>query len=145
MDEFLGMAVWILMAFLMVNASIMWFQTSDTFVDNGLNGIGVNDQNLININELDSLQGTDCSTVSSDLLQYPTCILGNTTNFVTTVIGWFWNLFTAWNNVLLLITSGLGSIGNLVYIILMPFFAIVEVFAIMVILLKLAGLVRGGS
>jgi len=146
MDEFLNLAIWVLMAFLMVNAGIMWFQGSDTFIDNGLNGVGAVNQNIVNVENTDSLQGTtDCSTVSSDILQYAPCVLGQTYNLITSVVGWLWNLLTAWTSVLFLITNGLGSIGLLVQVILFPFFALVEVFAILVLFLKFAGIVRGGS
>ena len=53
MEQFLNIAVWILMAFLMINASIMWFQSSDTFTDYGLGGTNVQAQNIVDIDALE--------------------------------------------------------------------------------------------
>ena len=143
MDEFLGLAVWILMAFLMVNASIMWFQSSDTFIDNGLNGVGAENQNII---DYDNIRvDSNSSTVTSTESQYPSGTLGETIGLVTSGVGWLWNLLTAWFSVILLITIGLGTIGTLIQVILIPFFALVEAFAIMVLTMKVAGIIRGGS
>ena len=143
MDEFLGLAVWILMAFLMVNAGIMWFQGSDTFVDNGLNGVSAVNQDIVDYNGLRI--DSSGSNVSAEETQYPFGLITDTLGLVTSGVGWLWNLLTAWVSVLYLITSGLGSIGVLMQVILIPFFALTEVFAIMVLSMKIAGIIRGGS
>jgi len=143
MDEFVGIAIWILMGFLMVNASIMWFQSSDTFAEFDLNGTGMKTQDAV---DYESVNTTDnCSTVSNNLLQYAPCVLSQSFGLVTGVTAWLWNLLTAWVSVLDLSLTNLGSIGYLMKIILIPFFALVQIFAIMVIGLRLAGIVRGGS
>jgi len=123
----------------------MWFQGSDTFTDNSLNGIGTQSQNIVDTSNLQDLQTTTCDTSSNLLLQYAPCVLGQTLSLVTGALGWLWNLLTAWISVLSLSLSGLGTIGVLMSVILIPFFALTEVFAIIVIMLKLAGIIRGGS
>jgi hypothetical protein len=143
MDEFLGLAIWILMAFLMVNASIMWFQSSDTFINNGLNGVGATTQTIVDYNGLQP--DSSGSTATSEENQFPPGNLSDTFGLVTGAIGWFWNLLTAWVSVIFLITSELGEIGVLMQVVLIPFFALTEVFAIMVLAMKIAGIIRGGS
>jgi hypothetical protein len=150
MDDFLNIAIWVLMAFLMINASLMWFQSSDTFTDNpSLGGTGVQAQNIVDIDDFkDSQTLSACATVSSNLFALPPCILEQMFNVIklgTGVLGWLWGLLTAWITVLNLSLNGLGTIGDLMKVILIPFFALVEVFAIVVITMKVAGIVRGGS
>ena len=151
MDDFLNIAIWILMSFLMINASIMWFQGSDTFTDNPSlnNGTGMQPQNVVDIDEFKTTQTLSaCATVSSNLFALPPCILEQMFNVIklgTGVLGWFWGLLTAWITVLNLSLNGLGTIGDLMKVVLIPFFALVEIFAIVVITMKVAGIVRGGS
>jgi hypothetical protein len=143
MDDFLNIAIWILMSFLMINASIMWFQSSDTFTTYGLDGTGYQEQNIIDYNGLGI--DVDASTVTSDELQYPPGILTNVLDLGTSITGWFWNLLTAWITVLNLTLSSIGAVGTLMKMVLIPFFVLVEIFAIIVIAMKIAGIIRGGS
>jgi hypothetical protein len=157
MDEFVGIAIWILMGFLMVNASIMWFQSSETFIEFDRAGTAMKPSNIATTDEIANLQTRqDCSTVSNNLFQYAPCFLGNLISNVTggltealgTVsasLSWFWNLLTAWVSVLSLALDNLGTIGQLMKVIFIPFFALVQIFSIIVITMKIAGIVRGGS
>lgn len=154
MEEFTSIAIWVLMIFLAINASIIWFDNSSTFTDNGLStGITSNDSFGINdINESSqSYYKTDCSTSTSNALDYSLCTLSSVGNVVTSVVTLpgrivegLWLLLTAWvsllNTILLPVPGGSMFIN-----ILVPFFGLIEFVAIFIITMKIAGIIRGGS
>lgn len=154
MDEFTGIAIWVLMTFLVVNAAIVWFDSSSTFQTMNLDiGVAQNDafgQTDTNTSA-NSYYQQDCSTATSNAVDYSLCLvgsIGDTINTVTSlpgkIIGSLWTLLTAWVglfNAILLPVPG----GTLFINILVPFFGLIEFIAIFVILMRVAGIIRGGS
>lgn len=156
MEEFTSIAIWVLMAFLVVNTSIIWFAGSDTFSSNANFAIaGLTPNNSFEIDDMNDLQNAYYNQECADALpsdpEYSGCLISNLANTFNQAIsipgklvGSLWTFLTAWYN---LLTSVLGSVpgGDLFLAILVPFFALVEFTAIFVILLKIAGIIRGGS
>ena len=44
MDQFLDIAIWVFMTFMIVNAGVYWFAQQDTMVDNGLAVAGITER-----------------------------------------------------------------------------------------------------
>jgi len=154
LEEFTSIAIWVLMAFLVVNTSVIWFSSSDTFTENAslqIAGItpdssfGATDIN----NSLTGFFGEDCSTASASDLAYSSCLLSsinplNPNSIPGKMISGLWMLLTAWINLLTAILIGIPG-GDLFLAILIPFFGIIEFAALYVILAQIAGIIRGGS
>lgn len=150
MDEFTNIAIWVMIAFISINATVIWFSTSTTFTEHGLSGQGLTATTMGSASELNSLQtttffGIDCSGSSANPFLYAPCFIVkviDTFNFVTNYI---WNLLTAWVGLLDFVLSPFGSVGELFKMLFIPFFALVEITAIFVILLRVAAIIRGSG
>jgi hypothetical protein len=150
MDEFTGIAVWVLMAFLIVNASIMWVGSDPFMAYNNVGVTALTTSTMGTIADANSSNtitvfGASCSQATSDPIIIVGCGLANTVSTFAKVSQYFWGMLTAWVGVLNVILNPLGSIGVLFKNILIPVFALIEIFAIAVLLLRVAGIVRGGS
>lgn len=145
MEEFTNYAIWILMVFLSVNAAIIWFADTSTFDDNGFaTGIQTDDTyNTADVNALTgSFFGVSCDTANSNVLLYAPCALIQAQLVADNVIGSIWGLLTRWQGLLTSVLSPLPG-GALIVGILIPFFSLIQIMAILVIILKLAQIVRG--
>jgi hypothetical protein len=148
MDEFTSIAIWLLIIYLSINTCIIWFSTSTTFSDNGLGISGLTADNSYGQADLNSTKlsffGTDCSSASPTDLAFAPCFLLQTTSMFSKIINSLWTFLTAWVNLLTVIFSPIPG-GNLFLGLLIPFFGLIEATAIFVILMRLAGIIRGGS
>jgi len=156
LEEFTSIAIWVLMAFLVVNISIIWFAESDTFSDNAslqISGLTPNDTfGVTDLNTAaDAYYNDECSTATASDPQYTGCIiqgLSNTIGSLVTlpgkILGSLWTLLTAWYYLLIAVLGGVPG-GSLFIAILVPFFGIIEFVAIFVITMQIAGIIRGGS
>jgi len=148
MEEFTSIAVWILITFLAINAGVFWFANTDTFIDNGL-AIGIAEDTSFNASSVGDLNasffGTDCSTVSATDLAIAPCAFLQVGSFTTKIYGALWNFLTGWVNLLNAILPNWIPASGLFKAILIPILAVIQIFSIFVILLKVAGIVRGGS
>jgi hypothetical protein len=148
MDEFTSIAIWLLATFLLINTGIIWFAGQPGLPD-GMNlNIGTNTS--FNEADLDSTKatffGTDCTSVNPLDLAYAPCFLIQTTSMFSKFINSLWTFLTAWTTLLEAVLTPIpGGIGILIKSILIPFFGIVEAAAIFVILMRIAGIIRGGS
>lgn len=154
LEEFTSIAIWVLMAFLVVNSCIIWFATSETFTENsslqiaGLSADSSFGQTDIN-NSITGLFGEDCSSAGASDASYSSCLLSsinplNSQSMPGKILSGLWTLLTAWVNILTAILSGIPG-GSLFLAILIPFFGLIEFSAIFVILMQIAGIIRGGS
>jgi hypothetical protein len=150
MDEFTSIAIWILVIYLAVNASIVWFSNSTTFVDAGWGIGGITSDDRFTESDLNSYNvnifGTDCSQVSAnDLVNTTACGISQIYNGGAKLINSFWNFLTAWSKLLDAIFTPLGTLGDLFKGILIPFLGLIEFVAILVVTLRIVGVIRGGS
>jgi len=147
LEEFTNIAIWLLIVFLSVNSTIIWLGTSTTFNDNGLD-LGIASNNSYDQADIDSTKtsffGTDCSTVSPLDLAYAPCFLIQTGSMFSKITNSLWVFLTAWSSLLTAILSPIPG-GNLFLGLLIPFFGLIETSAIFVILMQIAGIIRGGS
>lgn len=143
MDEFLSIAIWVLIAFLSINTAIIWFSTSSTFTDNGLGLVGGTDDNSFNQTQVTALQGTNCSTVSSTIFDFAICFFNQLVAISSSIISSLWGFLFAWTTLLTAILSVFGSAGQLFVNIFVPFFALVELIAILLLVSKIAAIARG--
>ena len=146
MDQFLDIAIWVFMTFMIVNAGVYWFAQQDTMIDNGLAVAGITERT--DFTEADQnifFFGTDCSTASPTDLAYGPCFLARTFNAVTTGVDNLWTFLTSWTHLLDAILPDWIPASGLFKDILIPLFGIIQFFAILVILMRVAGIVRGGS
>lgn len=155
MDEFTSIAIWVFATFLIVNSTIIWFANSNTFNGTAFDVPGLEANNLFGVNDVDNLEeqyyDQECSTVSPTDPQYASCVVNNlfdTFNAVASLpgklIGALWKFLTAWYNLLQVIFTGVPA-GDLFLGLLIPFFGIIQITSILVILMRVAGIIRGGS
>lgn len=149
MDEWVGIAAWILIIFLSVNTAIVWFNSSTTLAGTPLVVGGVSANNSYTVSDLNSVNynifGVDCSTVtSSDFVNATACTLSQVQGSAFKFVGDLWNFLTAWATLLDQVLIGVPA-GDLFKAILIPFFGLIEFLAIFAITLQVAGIIRGGS
>lgn len=149
MDEFTGIAVWILIIYLSINTAVVWFDSSTVIQNAGLS-IGVTADSSYSQSDLNSFNtnifGADCSQVSaSDLINTTACGISQIYNSGAKFVNSLWRFVTAWSSLLDAILSPLGSLGELFLSILIPFFALIEFIAIFIVTLRIVGVIRGGS
>lgn len=147
LEEFTNIAIWLLIVFLCVNSTIIWLGTSTTFTTNSLD-LGLSANNSYGETDLATTKasffGTDCSTVSPLDLAYAPCFLIQTGNMFTKITNSLWTFLTAWSSLLTAILTPIPG-GSLFLGLLIPFFGLIETSAIFVILMQIAGIIRGGS
>jgi len=93
---------------------------------------------------------TQCSTVQPNDADYAPCflinIIPNSVSIAGTILNSLWTFLTVWANLLdVILTPIPGGIGILIKNILIPFFGLIQATAIFVVLMKIAGIIRGGS
>lgn len=149
MDEFTGIAIWVLAIFLAVNVTAVWWDSSVDVQANGL-GLGVNNNPAFDMNDLlasyTNIFGVNCSTISAnDVINGSICGIGQIWDSMTKITQTLWGLATGWTNLLTIIFTPFGSIGALFNLLLTIFFGIIEFVAIFIILMRVVGVIRGGS
>lgn len=147
MDEFTNIAIWLVMIYLAINASIVWFDQTDTFQTAGFSiGLTPNDAftktdpivlNLVGIQ-------IDCSTASANPFAYVPCTLAEVGGTFNKLKDQIWNLLTAWSQLIATIFPN-NPIAGLIQGIIGPLFGGIAIIGIFVILLRVAGIMRGGS
>jgi hypothetical protein len=143
MDEMLSMSLWIMIAFMMVSASVMWFnsQTDISYFNLGIKDYSGDSGQL----DANKYTVTACEMTSLfDAPQYAVCFLNKITAPVVDVVSAIWNLLTNWQILLHNIFAAVPA-GDLFESILLPFFTIIEIGAAIVILMRLAAIVRGSG
>ena len=163
MDEFLGIAIWVILGFLIVNMSLIWFASQPTIAEKDNFGLqGLTPDFSLTTDDLNGLQSTialtDCATASADALQYSGCLIAqfaggivqSATGAVTLIGkmgGLLWNMLFGWHTVLTQVLGGnLYNYGGKLFVdILTIIFGGIELGAIFIIFLKVAGIIRGGS
>ena len=154
MDEFTSIAIWVMITFMVISAAFGWFEQQTFFVDNGL-VIGTSVDERYNQAAIDAekthYSTQDCSTTTANPLDYSLCFIGNISGTISStlslpgkIIYGLWDLLTNWINLLENVLGGVPG-GSLITAILIPFLAIIELTAIFIILLRIAGVIRGGS
>jgi len=150
MDEMTSVAIWILITFLVINTGVYWFSSTDTFQDNGL-AVGVTDNTTFTASDSNSLMlsffgiEVDCSTASANPLLWGPCWLARTFVLVGEALDSLWSFGTAWVNLINVILPDWIPASGLFKAILIPIFFVIQFFAIFVITLRVAGIIRGGS
>jgi hypothetical protein len=139
MDEMLSMALWIMVAFMTVSATVVWMGSQTNFPTQ-LGLVGVTDSNLINASDYTNIS---CSMTSLfEAPGYAICFLNQLTAPILGVVAATWKLLTSWINLLHAIFISVPA-GDLFEGLLIPFLSIIEIGAAIVILMRLAAIVRG--
>ena len=147
MDEFTNIAIWLLIIYLAINGSIVWFTSDSTFGEYGLGYSNFQRETAFQEGSdvVINVVGTEinCSTAQPDPFNFIPCSLANITASGSSIISNIWNLLTAWSNLMGLIFP--GAFGQLIQYIIGPIFGGIAVIGIFVILLRVGGIIRGGS
>jgi hypothetical protein len=139
MDEMLSMALWIMVVFMTISATITWFGSQTDFPTQlGLIGLGSN--TLL-------IPGTyvNVSCEMTSLFEapgYAWCFLGKITSPILGMVDAIWKLLTSWTNLLNAIFVNIPA-GSLFAGLLIPFLGIIEIGAVIVILMRLSAIIRG--
>jgi len=162
MEEFTSIAIWLLIVILTINTTIIWFGNQPTFTneDLGLSIPGISNDLTFNSNDLNNVKNAyyekddTCDTVGITDADYGPCLIKKVgdifspiTDSLATVGVWVslvWKWAFAWSALLTAIFSGIPG-GELFSILLISIFTVVELTAIVVVLMKIAGIIRGGS
>ena len=139
----LNIALWILAAYLTISACVVWFNTqSDTSYFNlGMTGY----EKDTTASDLSKYQDTNCTmTAWYEAPVYAWCFIGKVTTPIFDLIDWIWNLLTGWTQLMHAIFVSVPA-GDLFEAILTPLLAIIELGAVIVILLRLAAIIRGSG
>jgi hypothetical protein len=161
MEEFTSISVWLLITFLMINATIVWFNDQPTFSDPtlGLGVPGILPNNTFSPQDVNNLQnafysGLDCSEVSAFDKDFGPCLIEtiggflkpvtDAYNLTSSIFVMLWNFSTAWYHLLTAILTPLHG-GLLFRDLLAIFFGGIQVMAILVLLLRVASIIRGTS
>jgi len=150
MDEMTSVAIWILITFLVINTGVFWFSNTTTFQDNGL-AIGVDDNTKFTATDTNALKlsffglEVDCSTASANPLLWGPCWLARTFVLVGDALDTLWTFATSWINLINVIIPEWIPASGLFKAIITPILFVIQFFAIFVITLKVAGIIRGGS
>lgn len=146
MDEFLSIALWIIATFMIVNGLVIWISTdtnAETFNLNLLNYSNSSPFNSTDISSIETTSTASCGEVLANAPQYITCSLNKITSPVLYTVSSIWKTVTVWQNLLDLIFSPLGTLGDMFLGLLIPILTIIEISAIVVILMRLAAIIRG--
>ena len=151
MDEFTSIAVWILATFLVLNAGIFWFANTDTMINNGLGVQGISENDAFSDSDQNALKlnffgvEVDCSTASPTDLSFGPCFLARAMTLFDDVMTNLWNFLTGWVYLLNVILPEWLPASGLLKAILIPVLGLIQFFSIFVIVLRVAGIIRGGS
>jgi hypothetical protein len=139
MDEMLSMALWIMVSFMTVSSVVVWMNAQPGF-PTGLGLVGVTDSNLL---EPSAYINTTCTMNSLfEAPAYAWCFLGKITAPILGVVESIWKLLTSWVNLLDAIFVSVPA-GDLFASLLIPFLGVIEIGAAIVILMRLAAIIRG--
>lgn len=139
MDEMLSMALWIMVAFMTVSSVVVWMAAQPGF-PTGLGLVGVDNNAL-----LEPSQYTNITCEMNSLFEapgYAICFLNQLTSPILGVVAGIWKLLTSWINLLEAIFVSVPA-GDLFASLLIPFLGVIEIGAAIVILMRLAAIVRG--
>lgn len=139
MDEMLSMALWIMVAFMTVSSVVVWMAAQPEF-PTGLGLVGVDNNAL-----LEPSQYTNITCEMNSLFEapgYAICFLNQLTSPILGMVAGIWKLLTSWINLLEAIFVSVPA-GDLFASLLIPFLGVIEIGAAIVILMRLAAIVRG--
>lgn len=139
MDEMLSMALWIMVAFMTVSSVVVWMAAQPGFPA-GLGLVGVDNNAL-----LEPSQYSNITCEMNSLFEapgYAICFLNQLTSPILGMVAGIWKLLTSWINLLEAIFVSVPA-GDLFASILIPFLGVIEIGAAIVILMRLAAIVRG--
>lgn len=140
MDEMLSIALWIMVIFMTISATVTWFGTQPD-MPTGLGLTGFSGSSI----DVNAYQSSSCTMTSSATpLDYAWCFVGKITEPVSQLVNGIWNLLTGWTNLLHAIFVGVPA-GDLFEGILIPFLSIIEIGAVLIILMRVASIIRGGG
>lgn len=145
-EQFSDIAIWILMCYLVVNASVSYFNSSTTFQQNNLVASGVTQDTRYltdaNIGKSVNFLGTnlDCSPASPNALTAGPCFLAQATDGFTRIIQGFVGFLTNWINLLNVILPNWIPGAPLIKTILIPILVLIEVIALFVVVIQIAGI-----
>jgi hypothetical protein len=169
MEEFTSIAIWLLIAIMAINTTIVWFANQPTFMDEtlGLSVPNVTDNSNFVTSDVNALKNAyytpklECSTVVITDQDYGPCVLqtiGDIFSPITGAVGAVasgvgtvgafvqdvWNFAFAWAYLLDSITIGIPG-AELFANLIKGLIFVIEIAAIVVLVLKVAGIIRGGS
>ena len=152
MEEFSGIAIWILVVFLLVNTLVVWTSASPSLAGTGFVVPQQSQQTILfGLTSMEEIEFNffniivqNCSTATPFDLAYGPCFLQRTIFVVDQIISAFWNFSTAWVNLINVMFTGVPG-GDLFISLFTFIFGAIQISAIGVLLMKLAGIVRGGS
>ena len=141
MEEYTSIAIKILMVYLVINFAVITISTTDTFNDAGIGISGLtSDDTFGSLPEVD-----DSSTASSTDVAYPFGFFSTMYSFYDMVYGALFNLVFGWTALLgALIPSWLPG-ASLFKGIFLIIFGVIQGMAMLVLIMKIAGIIRGGS
>jgi hypothetical protein len=142
MDEFLSIALWIMVGFITINGMIIWFNSDPTFTQNGLGLDASATNSSYGQSYIDNAYNVSCDAVSSNIFSYAICYFNQLTSLANSLIGTLLNFLFAWTGLINAICSMIPG-GDLFRIIFLPFLGLTEVTAILLIVMKLAAIARG--
>jgi len=141
MDEMLSMALWIMAGFMLVSGAIIWFNSQPGIADYHL---GLNDYHG-DLNALDANDYRNATCEMTSLFEapgYAWCFLGTITTPILNMVTGIWNLLFNWQNLLHMIFVNVPA-GDLFETLLTPILTIIEIGAVIIILMRLAAIIRG--
>lgn len=148
MDEFVGIAVWVVALMLVLNVTVFWFSESSTFTNNDLafsftknTSFGEDASSNLHAEFL----GIDCSTISGTDPAILPCSLIQTGLTLEKALSSFWDFITGWTKILDIILPDWLPASNLFKDIIIYVLSLIQLFAIFVVLMRIAGIIRGGS
>lgn len=155
MEEFSSIAIWVFMAFLLANTMTIWFSESSFFTETNFAIQGLQEDTSFGLTAQEELRQAYYNQVCAEALPsdpaYAGCLISTISNAFGTAIsipgrllGGLWNFAFAWHNLLTSIFTGVPG-GNLFTGLLIPFLTLIQITSILVIIMKIAGIVRGGS
>lgn len=147
MDEMLSMALWIMVAIGTVGFVVSWFTAQSDFPTGlGLNGV---DQNI----GISASNYTNITCEMTSLFEapgYAICFLNQLVSPILGLVEGIWKILTNWQLLLKAIfgynattDTYLVPAGDLFVGLLLPFITIMEIGAAIVILMRLAAIIRG--
>jgi hypothetical protein len=141
MDEMLSMSLWIMIAFMTISAGIVWFNAQPGINQYNLGMQGyTNNQFNVDSNKYINIACTMTTLV--DLPGYAICFINKLISPLGDMIGYIWNLLTAWTQLLHAIFVSVPA-GNLFEAIITPLLTIIEIGAAIILLMRFAAIIRG--
>lgn len=143
MDEFLSIALWIMIGFIAINVMVTAFNLDTTISSNGLGLSGVGSSSAFNESDVNAYSTSVCDTSSSSIFSYPICYFNQLVSMAFGVIDHLGSFMTNWITLLNVIFLPFGSYGTMFVNMLVPFLGLTELIAILLLVMKLAAVARG--